>query len=426
MVTFREAAAPIEPPIVVEHREQLIFLLREAAELEHAIMCEYLFAAFTLKRTADEGLTAAQVDAVDRWRDTVSLVARQEMLHLALVQNLLASVGAAPYFSRPDLPTQAHHFPPGVRIALVPFNESALRHFLYLERPEGVAFDEATAAALQRARPILDEHDIVPRAQDFATVGHLYRAIDIGFGWLTAKLGEAKLFIGPPTAQATSESFRWPELVPVVDLASAHAAIDTIVEQGEGTTGDWRTAHFGKFLAVFEEYIALRDADPTFEAARPVVAGTVRPRPGDDVPIISDATTAQVADLFNVANEVVLLTLARYFAHTDETPPQLKTLANVAVGLMVGAIRPLGELLTSLPFGPSHPGMTAGPTFELFYRTGYLLPHREAAWIVLEERLRLAADFARRITGTPAASCAKVARVFDGYADRFATAGRSS
>lgn len=88
--------APPEAPIVVEHREQLIFLLREAAELEHAIMCEYLFAAFTLKQRTDEGLTAEQLAAIDRWRKTVLEVAKQEMLHLALVQNLLTSIGAAP------------------------------------------------------------------------------------------------------------------------------------------------------------------------------------------------------------------------------------------------------------------------------------------------------------------------------------------
>jgi hypothetical protein len=38
------------------------------------------------------------------------------------------------------------------------------------------------------------------------------------------------------------------------------------------------------------------------------------------------------------------------------------------------------------PVGPSAPGMTAGPSFEM-YRTGYILPHRHAAWVVIHERL---------------------------------------
>src|SRR5437764_15016957 len=97
-------AAP-EAPFVIEHREALIYLLREAAELEHGIMCQYLFAAFSLKQSVDEGLTAEQLQAVTRWRKTVGEVARQEMLHLALVQSLLTALGAAPHLGRPNFPS---------------------------------------------------------------------------------------------------------------------------------------------------------------------------------------------------------------------------------------------------------------------------------------------------------------------------------
>ena len=397
----RDVLPDAEPPIVVEHREQLIYLLREAAELEHTIMCEYLFAAFTMKQRTDEGLTAAQLQAVDRWRTTILTVAKQEMLHLTLVQNLLIAIGAAPHLSRPNLPTAATHFPAGVQIALVPFGEQALRHFLFLERPEGVALDDPDAAiAVGRARPLMADDDIVPAPQGFATVGHLYRAIDVGFAWLTATLGADRLFIGPAPAQTSPEVMRWEGLVAVTDLDSAHQAIDVVVEQGEGATGDWREAHFGKFLEIYDEFLALRAADPSFEPARPVLPGHVRPhRYGDAVPLIEDPRTRRVADLFNVVNEIVLLALTRFFAHTDETPEQLAKLENVAVGSMFAAIKPLGQLLTTLPFGPSAPGRTAGPTFELFYIGGYLLPHRRAAWTLIAERLRQAAALARRLEG---------------------------
>src|SRR5436190_1771665 len=63
---------------------------------------------------------------------------------------------------------------------------------------------------------------------------------------------------------------------------------------------------------------------------------------------------------------------------------------------MFGAVKPLGGLVTRLPVGPEHPGMTAGPTFELFYAVDYLLPHRDAAWAVIEERLRNVAELAVR------------------------------
>jgi hypothetical protein len=371
--SIRDIPAASEPPIVVEHREQLIYLLREAAELEHTILCEYLFAAFTMKQRAEEGLTAAQLEAVNRWRTTILTVAKQEMLHLTLVQNLLTAIGAAPHLSRPNLPTAAKHFPAGVQIALVPFGERALKHFLFLERPEGVALNDTDAqVAIERARPLMADEDIVPAPQEFATVGHLYRAIDVGFAWLTSTLGQEKLFIGPAPAQTSPDVMHWEGLVAVTDLESAHKAIDVVVEQGEGATGDWREAHFGTFLAIYDEFLALRAADPAFR-------------------------TKRVADLFNVVNEIVLLALTRYFAHTDETAEQLALLENVGVGLMFAAIKPIGQLLTTLPFGPSAPGRTAGPTFELFYIGGYLLPHRHAAWTLIAERLRQAAGLAKRI-----------------------------
>src|SRR5689334_13102549 len=82
-------AAP-EAPFVIEHRESLIYMLCEAAELEHAIMCQYLYAAFSLKQSTDEGLTEDELAVVTRWRRQVSHVATQEMLHLALVHNLMS------------------------------------------------------------------------------------------------------------------------------------------------------------------------------------------------------------------------------------------------------------------------------------------------------------------------------------------------
>ena len=91
MLASRGGMAAPEAPFVIEHREALIYMLCEAAELEHGIMCQYLFAAFSLKQREDEGLTAGESAAVDRWRKIVSHVATEEMLHLALVHNLLSA-----------------------------------------------------------------------------------------------------------------------------------------------------------------------------------------------------------------------------------------------------------------------------------------------------------------------------------------------
>ncbi|MBI2763536.1 MAG: ferritin-like protein [Chloroflexi bacterium] len=424
--------APVVPgaPMVLEHRESLIYTLGKAAELEHLVMCQYLYAAFSMKDREDDGLAPEALAMVKRWRRELIHIAEQEMLHLAIVQNVLTAVGAAPRLARPNFPLPKRAYPAGIQMALLPFGEATLRHFAFLERPEDVEMEDVEAfAALGKAAalPPAGEDEIGPRLQDFDTIGHLYRSIENGLEHLAGKLGEAGLFIGPPRAQATAEHFRWEELVPVTDLASARRGIDTIVEQGEGARGDWREAHFGRLIAILDEYLAAREVDPAFEPARPVLAVCVRESDsGMVMPIITDGFTNRCMDLLNAVNEVLLQLLARYFAHTDETDEQLGTLADVAVSLMYGAIKPLGGLLTRLPVGAEHPGRTAGPSFELFYAVDYLLPHREAAWTLMEERLRDVAELAMRCRDQCAiAYLAPLAKVTDALrveADRLAAA----
>jgi CDGSH-type Zn-finger protein len=404
VIATRGGKAAPEAPFVIEHREALIYMLCEAAELEHGIMCQYLFAAFSLKQSADEGgVSDAELAAVRRWRDQVSRVATQEMLHLALVHNVLTAIGGPPHLVRPNLPAPAGHYPAGVQLALIPFGEQALRHFMFLERPEGMDLADADGmAAMGVAAPMLDKRDIVPRGQDFATVGHLYRSIEAGIAHLAAKYGEDWLFTGPPRAQATREHFGWPELVTVTDVSSAQAAIDEILEQGEGPRGHWRNAHFGKFVEIFDEYQQLREANPAFDPVRPVLAANVRPHEFlDDLPLITDPLAARVTDLFNVGYEILLQTLERFFAHTAESDAQLKVLADATIALMQQVIRPLGEVIPTLPVGPEHPGRTAGPSFELFYPSDYLLPHRDAAWALLAERLDVAARLCEELCAAP-------------------------
>ena len=139
-----------EPAIVVGDRKELTYLLSQAAELEHGLMCEYLYAAFSLKSRAGPGLRADQLDSVGRWRKVILGIAAEEMLHWAMVQNLLAAVGSAPYVSRPHMPAQARGYPPGVQVRLLPFGEVALQHFVYLEDPVGLF--RAQAAPVKSSR----------------------------------------------------------------------------------------------------------------------------------------------------------------------------------------------------------------------------------------------------------------------------------
>src|SRR5689334_4393604 len=226
LLSSRGGTEPGAPTMVLQHGEALVYALGKAAQLEQLVMCQYLYAAFSMKDREDDGLAPEQLDAVRRWRRELIHIGEQEMLHLALVQNLLAAVGAAPAFARPNFPLPVHAYPAGIQMALLPFSEPALRHFIYLERPEGLDVEDAEAfAALDKAAPLpaAQEDEIGPRMQEFATIGALYRAIEVGLDHLAAKLGEDRLFIGPRAAQATPAEFRFEELRPVTDLASAHA-----------------------------------------------------------------------------------------------------------------------------------------------------------------------------------------------------------
>jgi hypothetical protein len=84
---------------------------------------------------------------------------------------------------------------------------------------------------------------------------------------------------------------------------------------------------------------------------------------------------------------VTLQVQSRYFVHHGETPAELETLAKTAKHLMNWVMRNLGPVLTALPVGPEFPGRTAGPAFEIVRPAFFVLPHREAAWKILHERL---------------------------------------
>ena len=209
-------------PVRVNDREQLIYLLTEAAEVEHGLMCSYLYAAWSLKQKVNEGLTEQQLGAVDGWRNAIHSVAMEEMLHLALVNNLLMSIGAPPHFSRPNYPIQPGVYPANVVAKLMPFTIDVAEHFVYLERPEGMDLPHAKGfePTLHYERGV-SEPKLTPTAEDYDTISHLYRGIEHGFRFLAERIGERRLFLGKPQAQVTDKVLPVAGLVGVTDLASA-------------------------------------------------------------------------------------------------------------------------------------------------------------------------------------------------------------
>jgi Ferritin-like len=379
-----------EPPLAVDSREELVYLLGQACEIEHGLLCEYLYAQFSLKRDVTEGVTAAQLVRMQAWEQTIIDVTKQEMLHLALATNILTAIGAAPHFDRPNFPILSGWYPRDVEIALLPFGERALRHFVFLERPEGMSLRDAEGFTPQEAQQSLDVDatNLTAVAEDWHTVGHLYRGIEAGLVHLVERDGEAEIFIGPSSAQATTQVFEWPELTAVTNLESAQRAIAVIVEQGEGARGDWVNSHFGKFVGIIEDYLSVRASDSTFEPARPVMPAFLhRPPDVEGATLIADPLTRRVAALFNAMYEVILQLQARYFVHHGETADELETLAATVKHVMNWVMRYLGPELTKLPVGPAHPGHTAGPAFDMVRPAFFVLPHRDAAWRILRERL---------------------------------------
>src|SRR4029450_8412971 len=334
--------------LIVEGREELLYLLGEAAEVEHAACCIYLYAAFTLRAEPGDGLTAAQQPVVAGWKRTINQIALQEMIHLALVNNLLAALGGAPRLGRHNLP-QRSPYAPEIQLTLTPFSEPTPPPSLPIERPEGLDIS-TIAGALEEPWPPPPAPTgplVLPAPQAFSSIGQLYHGIERGMRSLVDRYGEDQVFVGSPNAQASTRYFRvpdrMPELVPVTGLASAAQAIETIVEEGEGARGHWQGAHFGRFLEMLESYRALKAADPSFSPARPAVtnpyvrmprdllggAAASGPAAPDDpfgVHLIQDRFTAAVSDLFNACYAAMLQLLYRFFQHTEESDAELSML----------------------------------------------------------------------------------------------------
>ncbi len=375
-----------EAPLLVEHREELIYLLTEAAEIEHGLMCCYLYAAFSLKSEASEGLAEEELAAVLRWRRTLLDVAREEMVHLALVNNLLSAVGGSPHLARPNFPVAPGYHPAGVTVSLAPFDGATVDHFVFLERPEGVELPDGKGFGVARVyERTFRRGRIVASAQDYATVGHLYRGVSEGLVELARVHGEAGLFVGDPRLQVGADLFSLPGVAKVVDLASALAAIETIVTQGEGSPTDTATGHFRRFTTVQSELAALLQKNPAFVPARPVARNPVMRRPvaTTDRVWVEAEPAATLLDLANGAYLFMARALDVLFSRPELSPEARAVVSDASVTAMY-ALVPLAEHLTTLPANPALPGVNAGLTFTM-QRSVAAPPEPHAAFRTLRE-----------------------------------------
>jgi CDGSH-type Zn-finger protein/uncharacterized Fe-S cluster protein YjdI len=402
-----------EPEIITYEREELAYLLTEAAEIEHGLMCCYLYAAYSLKVGTGGDLSPEEAAAVARWRAAIVDVAVDEMLHLAIVSNLLAAIGSPPHFQRPNFPVAPGYHPAGVVVALAPFDRATLDHFIYLERPEGVALPDGAGFEAPAAYERSAHADrLVPSAQDYATVGHLYRGIRTGFERLAERMGERALFVGDPAAQVGTDVAPLQGLVAVTDLDSARKAIETIVEQGEGAPGHSEGSHYARFLRIRDELDALTRARPGFSPAYPAAHNPVMrkpPEPRGKVHVV-DPRAARVLDLGNAVYAFSLRCLARAFGETDDPPAARAKLVESSLSAM-RELGPLMQLLATMPANPANPGVNAGLTFTMT-RSTVGFSQQRAAWAILAERAREIAKVGESIGRDVDRAAARTAETF--------------
>lgn len=96
------------PPDEFSWRDYAVFLLHVAAEIEHSLMVQYLFAGYSLG-----GTDAAKryQHKVRQWQETILGIAKEEMGHLLTVQNVLMLFGAPLSLDRQDYPWDSEFYP---------------------------------------------------------------------------------------------------------------------------------------------------------------------------------------------------------------------------------------------------------------------------------------------------------------------------
>jgi CDGSH-type Zn-finger protein/uncharacterized Fe-S cluster protein YjdI len=374
-------------PFVPTSREQLWGLLAEAAEIEHHLMCSYLYAYFSLKEREDEDVSAQELAAIRRWRGEILGVAVEEMSHLAMVCNILSALGAPAHFAHQNFPVSPGFHPAGVVVKLTPFNADTLQHFIHLERPHGSDVPDGDGfEPPQQYTRSNNPHRLMAITTEYDTVGELYEAINDGLAALAQELGEDRLIVGDVAHQIGPAVAALPDLKVVKCLETARVAIDAIVRQGEGAGAEAERSHFQRFLTVQKEYQAALAANPGFKPGRNAATNPVMRKPPtpEGKLWITAEPAATLLDLANAMYNHCLRCLS--LAYTGVNAATQRALVQTAIDLM-RLLTPVASRLTDLPANDEHPGCTAGISFATL-RSSAALPAEPGGLAVLVERMR--------------------------------------
>lgn len=394
---LQAAEARNEPEIVIGSREQIFHLLAEAAEIEHTLMCSYLYAAFSLKDRVESTLSEKEAEAIERWRQTIKSVAIEEMGHLLIVANLTAAIGGRPHFSRPNFPVSPGYFPSGVVLRLTPFSFDTLDHFIFLERPTGVETSDGESFESFEHKREQAYQGLMPSSQDYVTISHLYEAIRANLNAFAKRSGPKVLFIGSERGQIGPELVHMEGVEIISNLESASRAIDVIVEQGEGSPVDRENSHYRRFQSIKREYAGLLAENPGFAPAYPVAENPVMrhpPEPEGKV-FINAEPAAMILDLANAVYGMLLRCLVQTYAKSAAAAaPEKERMLSAAIDLM-HVLEMTAKTLAKLPAVLAHDGVNAGMTFTMLRGVEPFIGG-EAEKTLISERLQQLATGAMR------------------------------
>lgn len=316
-----------------ERPSDLHDLLQKALELEHATVPLYLTALFSLVPGTNEEIAA-----------TLRSVVREEMLHFAIVANVVTALGGRPVIDDACVvPTYPGELPMGVagglRLHLDRMSIDQCRDFVTVEAPD----DPVTRGA----------------ASGTTTIGDFYAAIIDKI----RELGDAG-FGNPSAPQVVSPWFRSDQLFAITDVASATRALELVVRQGEGTSaspfeedGTGELAHFYQFSEIVEKKrLAVDRAGRYRYIGAPVVLDTANvyalqrdpePPPG------TDGEAVLLSSEFDACYRRLLACLQTAF---DGRPDALGAAMGLMFELRVAA---LAMITSPVPAGGTtpHPGL---------------------------------------------------------------------
>ncbi len=419
-----ETIAPEVPPLELNGRDYAIFLLRLAAEIEHGLMVQYLFAAYSL---GGPGVPQPERARVRAWQDAILGVAKEEMGHLVTVQNVLTLLGGPLQFNREDFPHDNILYVSGFR--LQPLTRRSLAAYICAESP-----GDWEATNPDQARAIMEEARIETGGA-VNRVGRLYEA-------LLAVLRDESLI--PDSAfDARSEVFQaswdaWgrgfrdgrrggeaappdgPDpreehelvIVSVNSRETAVAALELVGEQGEGFgSPDDDESHFERFLAIHEHLSGLGQ-DEQEALVRPIAPNPTTHLDGEEVApkasraptltsAISNPEARLWAHLFNVRYRKLLVSLS----HSFELAADRGEVASIGPrGALINRsfsemynLRSIAGVLVGLPLDHADPnGERAGPPFQMPHTL--MLPHDEPdRWRLHRDMLDASATLIERI-----------------------------